>query len=50
MRVQKKKSAVFKMLFNDGKHKYFLQLLNSENSLHTVYELEKSRYKAVPKS
>lgn len=45
-----KKSAVFKMLFNDRKHKYFLQLFNSENSLHNVFELEESRYKACPKS
>lgn len=47
MRLQK--SAVFKMLINDRKHKYFFQLFNSENSLHTDFELEKSRYKADSK-
>ena len=38
-----KKSVIFEMLFNDRKHKYFLQLFNSENNLHNVFELEKCR-------
>ena len=38
-----KKSVIFEMLFNDRKHKYFLQLFNSENNLYNVFELEKCR-------
>lgn len=41
MRAQK--SVIFEMLFNDRKHKYFLQLFNSENNLHNAFELEKCR-------
>lgn len=38
-----KKVLFLKCFFNDRKHKYFLQLFNSENNLHNAFELEKCR-------